>query len=147
MSSRSPTSRPTSTTSRCVEFGSKVRKGHNSRPPYCDQSVRTRGHAYLFSASTGVDVAPTGEPVGRAKTLSSVALRSPRTTGQVQGPLGNPHRLKPCSSAAELLAGDAAADVEQMVLGVVQCVSDDGGRVDHLIFGVDSDHDLLFRCE
>ena len=57
------------------------------------------------------------------------------------------HRLTACSSAAELLAGDAAADVEQMVLGVVQCVSDDGGRVDHLIFGVDSDHGLLFRCE
>jgi hypothetical protein len=63
-----------------------------------------------------------------------------------RGLLGNPHRSKACSSAAELLAGDAAADVEQMVLGVVQCVSDDGGRVDHLIFGVDSDHDLLLRC-
>ena len=56
-----------------------------------------------------------------------------RTTGQVQGPLGDSHRCTACSSAAELLAGDAAADVEQMVLGVVQCVSDDGGRVDHLI--------------
>ena len=52
-----------------------------------------------------------------------------------------------CSSAAELLAGDAAADVEQMVLGVVQCVADDGGRVDDLMLGVDSDHSLLFRCQ
>ena len=61
--------------------------------------------------------------------------------------VGTHTAVQTCSSAAELLAGDAAADVEQMVLGVVQCVSDDGGRVDHPIFEVDSDHDLLFRCE
>ena len=42
---------------------------------------------------------------------------------------------KACSSAAEILPGDAAADVEQMVLGVVECVSDDGGGVDHLLIG------------
>ena len=57
------------------------------------------------------------------------------------------HHLKAGAAAAELLAGDAATYVEQMVLGVVQCVSDDGGRVDHLILRVDSDHDLLFSCE
>jgi hypothetical protein len=70
-----------------------------------------------------------------------------RSTGQAQGSVGYPHRCQACSSAAELLAGDAATDVEQMVLGVVQCVSDDGGRVDHLTFGVESDHDLFLRCE
>jgi len=49
-------------------------------------------------------------------------------------------------SAAELLAGDAATDVEQVVLRVVQSVPDDGRRVDHPVVEVDSDHDLLFRC-
>ena len=83
----------------------------------------------------------------KASSITGISTDLARTTGQVQGSVGYPHRSKACSSAAELLAGDAAADVEQMVLSVVQCVSDDGSRVDHLIFGVDSDHDLLVKCE
>ena len=51
------------------------------------------------------------------------------------------------SSVAQLLASDAAADVEQMMLGIVEGVSDDGRRVEHLPLPRDSDRGLLVRCQ
>ena len=142
----------------------RERSVYSSEPHHVLDAVATGRRITAMAPTAASRIVPpivTGPThIGPRPSLPAMPSTQPPTTTRRRTTASGPSRTRemgmfgiptpparPCSSATEILPGDAAADVEQMVLGVVECVSDDGGGVDHQLIDVNGGRSLLVGCE